>query len=423
MTPQERLALALQYQKQRDLGSVLPSTPAENAARPVREPEQSWLDKLSEVANGVGYGLGQQVEGLGQMARHPLDTLHSIAVGAGKAMDNPSAAAQAAWEGLKQSAGEAVSSPFNLGQAVGANVNINPRKIAAMLESPAVREIVAYHGTPHRFEPTEANPLGEFDASKIGTGEGAQAYGHGVYLAEAPEVAEGYKKTISQSMTAGAQRRLLNAGGDLDKAIADTEARAAKYRQGGAKSYAEAAEEDLRGLRQFKEAGEWTSGSLYHADLPDEMIDRMLDWDKPLSEQPKAVKAHAMRYMNVQENGLPPDMRVMQSANGKFMVVQEKPPLPGAVFGSPRSIVKGPRADNAENAIKAYWDDLKGADFYKTLAGDIGDSAAASSHLSSIGIPGIKYLDAGSRGAEGTGTRNFVVFPGEEKKVKILERK
>ena len=31
-----------------------------------------------------------------------------------------------------------------------------------------------YHGTPHRLPPTANNPLGEFDASKIGTGEGAQ---------------------------------------------------------------------------------------------------------------------------------------------------------------------------------------------------------------------------------------------------------
>jgi hypothetical protein len=30
---------------------------------------------------------------------------------------------------------------------------------------------VAYHGTPHEFD--------QFDMSKIGTGEGAQAYGHG----------------------------------------------------------------------------------------------------------------------------------------------------------------------------------------------------------------------------------------------------
>ena len=36
--------------------------------------------------------------------------------------------------------------------------------------------IRAYHGSPHDFD--------RFDMSKIGTGEGAQAYGHGLYFAE-----------------------------------------------------------------------------------------------------------------------------------------------------------------------------------------------------------------------------------------------
>ena len=37
-------------------------------------------------------------------------------------------------------------------------------------------------------------------------------------------------------------------------------------------------------------------------------------------------------------------------------------------------------------------------------------------HLAKFGIPGITYREQG-------GPRNFVVFPGEEKKVRILERK
>ena len=49
------------------------------------------------------------------------------------------------------------------------------------------------------------------------------------------------------------------------------------------------------------------------------------------------------------------------------------------------------------------------------------ESAKASNLLQQAGIPGIRYLDAGSRG-QGGGTRNFVVFPGEDKKVKILKR-
>jgi hypothetical protein len=41
--------------------------------------------------------------------------------------------------------------------------------------------------------------------------------------------------------------------------------------------------------------------------------------------------------------------------------------------------------------------------------------------LQEIGIPGIRYLDRGSR-KDGDGTRNYVVFPGEEQNLKILER-
>jgi hypothetical protein len=48
--------------------------------------------------------------------------------------------------------------------------------------------IKAFHGSPHNFE--------RFDTSKIGTGEGAQAYGHGIYLAENPAVAEEYRKAF-----------------------------------------------------------------------------------------------------------------------------------------------------------------------------------------------------------------------------------
>lgn len=40
--------------------------------------------------------------------------------------------------------------------------------------------ITAYHSSPHSFD--------QFDVSKLGTGEGAQSYGHGLYLAENPLV-------------------------------------------------------------------------------------------------------------------------------------------------------------------------------------------------------------------------------------------
>ena len=49
--------------------------------------------------------------------------------------------------------------------------------------------MVAWHGSPHDHN--------KFDSSKIGTGEGAQAYGWGHYFAGAREVAEWYRNNLS----------------------------------------------------------------------------------------------------------------------------------------------------------------------------------------------------------------------------------
>mgnify|MGYP000117172261 CR=1 FL=1 len=48
---------------------------------------------------------------------------------------------------------------------------------------------IAWHGSPHKY----LKP----DLSKIGTGEGAQAYGHGFYSAEAKNIGEIYRNDLS----------------------------------------------------------------------------------------------------------------------------------------------------------------------------------------------------------------------------------
>jgi hypothetical protein len=60
---------------------------------------------------------------------------------------------------------------------------------------PGTQYKAAFHGSPHEFE--------KFDSSKLGTGEGAQAYGHGLYFSDKQEVAEFYRKTISAQHGSG----------------------------------------------------------------------------------------------------------------------------------------------------------------------------------------------------------------------------
>lgn len=245
-----------------------------------------------------------------------------------------------------------------------------------------------WHGSPHTLPPTARNPLGEFDASKIGTGEGAQVYGHGIYTAEAPAVAKGYQDRLGVNLITvdGKPMDFNNPTHIAASIISDPNnaglpgkqlASAIRYDPTGivpvgAKSKVEEIAQALEtgNLPKFSNQ----KGNLYKADLPDAMIPKMLDYDKHLSEQS-------------------PEVQKILSAYQKEI---------GGSFGT---------GDQTLKAI-AFERRMKGLD----------DSpAAVAEQLRQMGIPGIKYLDEASR-AKGKGTRNFVTFPGEEQNLKILER-
>jgi hypothetical protein len=135
-------------------------------------------------------------------------------------------------------------------------------------------------------------------------------------------------------------------------------------------------------------------GNLYKVDLPDPMIAKMLDWDKPLSQQPSQVmdvireKLKGQNYLGPNDNG----PRQLQAALKAWKMEH------GGMAESTMESLVGGRGN---------------------LLGETPEEVAQN--LKKVGIPGIKYLDQGSRGA-GAGTHNYVVFPGEEQKLNILER-
>lgn len=76
-------------------------------------------------------------------------------------------------------------------QAKGARV------AAEYSEQPAygLQELTAYHGTPHRFA--------KFSTDHVGTGEGYQAFGWGLYFTDSKKIAEYYKNKLSKSSLVG----------------------------------------------------------------------------------------------------------------------------------------------------------------------------------------------------------------------------
>ena len=254
--------------------------------------------------------------------------------------------------------------PFSLGQRTTVTPIASTRAFPGAEGSPSVIgpasfSIRAHHGTPHKVD--------KFTTGKIGTGEGAQAYGWGLYFAADETVARYYRDTLvatDSTFTKSAAWWLGNAGGDYDQAIADIKEQISTLQDGRMKTAKLAALAEL-------EKRDLPAGNLYTVTLKVE-DDQLLDWDKPLSQQGDTVKAavEAVREFYGKGNTLAGDMR-----GGQFYAL------------------------------------FSGTDF-------AGNPAAASAELLAAGIRGIRYLDGNSR-AQGEGTANFVAF--SEADIEILE--
>lgn len=218
---------------------------------------------------------------------------------------------------------------------------------------------VVWHGSPHKFD--------KFDAGKIGTGEGAQVYGHGLYLADSD--------TVAKSYATGNQGRAAAASGLIDKLPEPVQMdlyRAMNMRDGWIK---DAQLEDI--FTQYPAAravAQEKSANLYKVDLPDQHIAKMLDYD----------------------NAVPESVRQPLS---KAALDQ---------FGSGLSMGQG------SQLLKQVADEFK-------FSKHPDPNAAAAEWLRTQGVPGVRYLDGSSRGT-GAGSSNYVVFPGNEGLLSILER-
>lgn len=243
---------------------------------------------------------------------------------------------------------------------------------------PKKQDITAYHGTPHDFD--------QFDTSRIGSGEGAQSYGHGLYFADDPAVANQYKAQLGSVEIDG--NKYVPSNYDISALIARHEGDSKglsnalrKYANNGKDNpYSGAAEAES--LASILDSGSVikTKGKMYTVDIPDEHVAKMLDWDKPIGEQ------------TVISSAFPPSQV--------------------------RKIIKDWEKKRGEKWGDQNFYGMSGAELHGTLA-DIYGSKQASDFLSGAGIPGIRFFDQGSRGA-GQGTKNTVLF--DDKLVKVLKK-
>ena len=238
--------------------------------------------------------------------------------------------------------------------------------------------ITAYHGSPHDFE--------QFDTSKIGTGEGAQAYGHGLYFAESEPIAQHYKNALSSNKfryenvqpDEEAKKKFAPYFANIQNKksnLVDKDGFINLDENSGNLESIATEEEKLRNMMVMDTINRNPHiqyGRMYEVAI-NAHPDHFLDWDKSLSEQSEHVRN---------------------------------------AFDFHKDLI------HSNPYLKTFFNNMSeghstGAQIYKELsdknAVGLGDKGT-SDFLHSMGIHGIKYLDANSRVASDKPTHNYVVF-------------
>jgi hypothetical protein len=189
----------------------------------------------------------------------------------------------------KMSVGDAIQNPVSLGED-------------SLLQ-------LVYHGTPHTFEPEPGFPKGRPRLDKIGTGEGAQIRGRGIYFAESDKLGDLYRRNVASKQLHEKMFDLYDEG-DAPFAINQVMENLDHFTPSEQKLLKSLDEHDWLGFdyphQAIREAlsskvGDRYDdieglldvakehGSTYKLDLPDNDIEKMLDQDALLVNQPTHV--------------------------------------------------------------------------------------------------------------------------------------
>ena len=258
----------------------------------------------------------------------------------------------------------------------------------------------AWHGSGARFS--------RFNTDFMGTGEGNQVHGWGLYFSKDKYVAENYRRMLSPELPDATEIMVGNGLSlqglydkvmdDIDRGRGDIDENAEK--QAMLENYMASAYDKNAAIRPAQENGysesviRWfkdlikdinvDKGALYEVNVPEN--DVLLDEQKTLAGQPKKVQQAIRKLVS--------DMTDDQMED------------------TGQDVHRIGRAKAVENILKMF-SDSDGAQIYGTLSDTFGGQREASEKLNEYGVKGITYEG-------GTDGRCFVVF--DDKAISIMNR-
>ena len=314
-----------------------------------------------------------------------------------------------------QDKGIDINSPAAVGllSGAGALAALAPQEAEAGAAG-LLNKIKAYHGSPHDFD--------RFSTESIGTGEGAQQYGHGLYFAEREPTALSYRDALTprdyefENYLAMQNEMAENSGNYtrmefLQQAMNHDTPQ--DFRNIASDSdydddYREMAADFADEMEAFRnESGEPVNfGRMYEVDI-DAQPEELLDFDAPLSEQSEQVQ-NAFSFK--------PAPMPNFTADDVKKTLSDNPAYRYAVEGFPAAETVEKALSQANKPVLQNTGPL-GAEAYNKLARELADETSdltgaksASEALRQSGVKGIKYADAQTRFSPKGRTSNYVIF-------------
>ncbi|WP_346688962.1 hypothetical protein [uncultured Cloacibacillus sp.] len=347
---------------------------------------------------------------------------------------------------------------------LGKRLNMSPKELHRLRvesgdnDGPAAYYQTAWHGSPFRFD--------RFSTENIGTGEGAQAFGWGLYFAGNKKVSEWYRDNLTRPKYEDIfeikydGRNIEEWWNYLEERVTSDKEKAQLYRDcmeildtfsihgNPVKTINEAKQKRLS-----PEAIEWFDktfahykihpGALYKVDIPDDGDYLLWDRDVPTEQADKVFAALENKGVE-----LPKDLLL----DGRSLADSDAGALTEMYGGDGAHVIRriknevfyGSSLEEAVNSTRQYYENEKdeasesrlawleenkdrfsvhdmphdalvklwggdGRSFYEELSDLLGSDREASLLLKDAGIPGIKYLDGNSRYL-GEGSYNYVIF-------------
>lgn len=267
-----------------------------------------------------------------------------------------------------------------------------------------------YHGSPHKFD--------KFNIEHIGSGEGNQVFGHGLYFADDPEIAKSYAETLGAATGEDAFINLKGVG-DISNVMPENELEEQILKSiNDAMGDGEILESLGRGSSNQDEVAEWAERVIndYESDLK-RWGDLEPEEEKLLSEMRKKYSAKNMTIENVEGSKHFYTVRIPEGNYLKWndkLSEEQKKKLHDAIWNwKPEKM--GFHEKDIDYLLETFdvAKDENTASLYMTLSDFFGSHKKASQFLNAAGIKGIEYPSGTLSGIKGSKAKNYVLFSDE----------